>query len=77
MDNLKLKAPNTPGFYMMRMPEVRKATGISKTTIWDHVRRGTFPQPVKVSPHCTAWRSDEVSAWMASRERVVTRGENA
>lgn len=65
------------GFRFMRLPEVCKAVGVGKSTIWGNVRRGAFPCPVKVSENCTAWRSDEVEAWMASRPRVDVRKEVA
>ena len=33
---------------IMRIPEVVKLTGLSKTTIWRRVRSGDFPLPVKL-----------------------------
>ena len=29
-----------------------------------------FPKPVKLGAACTAWRSDELAAWMDSRPRA-------
>ena len=40
-------------------------TGISKSTIWDMARKGRFPAPVKLSPQVTAWRVEDVRAWLA------------
>lgn len=77
MSEVKSKIPGVVGFRFMRLPEVCKAAGISKSTIWERVRRGMFPHPVKVTDKCTAWRSDEVEAWMASRPRVDVRKEVA
>lgn len=43
------------------------ATGIvpfSATTLWRKVKRGEFPAPLKLSAGITAWRVQDVRAWM-------------
>ena len=77
MSEDKAKATSNAGFRFMRLPEVCKAVGVGKSTVWELVRRGAFPLPIKVTTKCTAWRSDEVEAWMASRNRVDIRMEAA
>lgn len=39
----------------------------SPATLWRKVKSGEFPQPVKLSARVTAWRLEEVHAWMQSR----------
>jgi predicted DNA-binding transcriptional regulator AlpA len=39
----------------------------SSATLWRKVVRGEFPRPVKLSARITAWRVEDVRAWMASR----------
>lgn len=75
MSEDKAKVYGAVGFRFMRLPEVCKVAGLAKSTVWEHVRRGTFPQPVKVTDKCTAWRSDEIENWMASRPRADIRME--
>lgn len=36
----------------------------SKSTLWRHVRAGTFPAPVKLSERVTAWRVGDVRQWL-------------
>lgn len=36
----------------------------SKSTLWRHVRAGTFPAPVKLSERVTAWRVGDVRRWL-------------
>ena len=36
----------------------------SATTLWRKVKAKTFPAPVKLSPGCTAWRVEDLRAWM-------------
>ena len=37
--------------------------GVSRQTIWRWAGAGVMPQPVKLSPGFTRWRSDQVKAW--------------
>lgn len=39
----------------------------SSATLWRKVRAGTFPAPVKLSERVTAWRADDIRAWMQAR----------
>jgi prophage regulatory protein len=39
----------------------------SSPTLWRMVKAGTFPAPVKLSARVTAWRVEDVRAWMQSR----------
>jgi prophage regulatory protein len=40
----------------------------SSATLWRNVKAGSFPVPVKLSDRVTAWRVDDIRAWMKSRE---------
>jgi predicted DNA-binding transcriptional regulator AlpA len=33
---------------------------ISKSTWWNGVREGRYPQPVKLGPRITAWRTEDI-----------------
>jgi len=35
---------------------------VSKSTWWAGVKSGRFPQPVKLSERCTAWRVEDIHA---------------
>jgi prophage regulatory protein len=39
----------------------------SPATLWRKVKSGEFPQPVKRSKRITAWRVEDVRAWLAAR----------
>ena len=41
--------PTAPGRRLIRLPEVRARTGLSKTTIWRHTRSGRFPKPLTLT----------------------------
>lgn len=42
---------------------------VSPATLWRKVRAGTFPAPVKLGPNTTAWRVEDVRAWIEARGR--------
>jgi prophage regulatory protein len=49
---------------MLRLPEVLKRTGLSRTTLYRKVDAGTFPPQIKISTRCAAWRQSAVEDWV-------------
>lgn len=41
---------------------------IGATTLWRWVRQGKFPKPVKLSERVTAWRAEDVRAWLDQQQ---------
>ena len=56
---------------LIRRPEVEARTGLSRSTLYDWMKRGEFPQPVKLGARLVAWREHDVAAWLESRENRV------
>lgn len=46
---------------------------VSRTMIYDLMRKHGFPKPVKFGGR-SAWREDEVEAWMQSRSEARSNG---
>ncbi len=61
----------TSPLQLLRLPQVSRRVGLSATTIWRQRRAGTFPEPVRISPGCVAWREADVDAWIESRSSVT------
>ena len=57
-------------FTLMRMPEVEKACGLKKSSIYSRIKQGAFPAPVSLGSKHVAWRSDEIEDWMSDRPRT-------
>ena len=53
---------------LLRRPEVESVTGLSCSTLYDWMKRGEFPQPVKLGTRLVAWRQSDVTAWLEARE---------
>jgi prophage regulatory protein len=62
-------SPLPPDDAMLRMSDVVRITGLSKSTIkrWVADPENGFPKPMKLSPGRIGWRADQVKAW---RKRI-------
>ncbi len=54
---------------IMRRPVVQQVTGLSRSTIYAMMAEGTFPRPVRLGRRAVGWRTDDISAWLESREQ--------
>ena len=52
---------------MLRLPEVRDITGVSRSSIYKWMDEGTFPPPKKLGERAIAWDSREIAEWVDSR----------
>ena len=41
--------------------------GVSEKTIWDWVKAGAFPQPIRIGGNITVWRASDIQNWMQSQ----------
>jgi prophage regulatory protein len=55
---------------LLRFPDVRNRTGLSRSTIWRLERDGCFPRHRRISANAVAWPEDEVLAWI--RVKITT-----
>ncbi len=44
----------------VRLPQILRVIPLGKTCWWEGVKSGRFPQPVKLSERCTAWRAEDI-----------------
>jgi prophage regulatory protein len=51
----------------LRLPEVVRRCGISKSSVWLWVREGRFPSPIRVGPRVTCWRASEIDNWIEAK----------
>ena len=57
-----------------RLPQVREATGLSRSTIYGALLKGTFPAPIRLSARSVGWLADDVESWISSRPRKARFG---
>jgi prophage regulatory protein len=56
---------------LMRFQEVSSATLRKKTAIYDDIKAGRFPAPVKIGQRAVAWRRSDIEHWLASRPNAT------
>jgi len=49
---------------ILRLPEVVKFTGLSRTGIYRRVAAGAFPRPVALGPRAVGWRESDIIEWI-------------
>jgi prophage regulatory protein len=52
---------------LLRLPEVKAITGLSKSTLYVLIQEKNFPPPVRVGARAVAWVRSEVKQWAAGR----------
>lgn len=58
---------NDSALTLLRLPDVRRRTRLSKTQIYRLTRDGRFPTGIRISPRCMCWASSEIDAWIRTR----------
>jgi prophage regulatory protein len=54
----------------IRLPELKLITGLSKTSIYELIRGGRFPAPVRLGPRAVAWVKSEIRQWASERVKA-------
>lgn len=68
---MPLATDSTTQFVLLRLPEVKAHTGLSRSELYRRIAQGTFPAPIKIGARASAWSSAEVERWKA--ERIAER----
>ena len=49
---------------ILRRPDVESRTGLSRSSIYDGMSKGTFPQAVKLGVRAIGWRESDITNWL-------------
>lgn len=52
---------------LLRLPQVIERTSLCRSTIYEMMKAGTFPRPVKLNLRSNGWLEGEVSDWLVTR----------
>ena len=52
---------------ILRRPAVETTTGLSRSTIYQHMQAGTFPKPIRLGAKAVGWLESEIIAWIKAR----------
>lgn len=53
---------NLPKDRLLRIKQVLQFIPVSRSSWWQGVRTGKFPQPIKLGERTTCWKSDDILA---------------
>ncbi|MGM0743562.1 MAG: helix-turn-helix transcriptional regulator [Pseudomonadota bacterium] len=54
---------------LLRITEIIAPNGpvpVGRSTWWEGVKSGRFPQPIKLGPRITVWREEDIEALLAN-----------
>ena len=49
------------------MPEVSLITGLSRSTIYQYMSEGKFPQSISLGGRMTGWSSESIDDWINNK----------
>jgi len=52
---------------LLRLPEVKATTGLSKSTIYARISEGNFPKQVSLGPRLVVWVESDIQNWIAEQ----------
>ena len=52
---------------ILKLKQVKKRTGLSRSTIYNRIHEGTFPKQVKLGARSVGWLENEVEAWLSAK----------
>jgi len=55
---------------ILKLPDVMAATALSRSSIYDLIKHGKFPAPIKLSERAVGWLASEVDGWLTQRAEL-------
>ena len=52
---------------LLRLPQVKSATGLSKSTIYARIAEGAFPKQIPLGPRLVVWVESDIQNWIAEQ----------
>jgi prophage regulatory protein len=49
---------------ILRLPSVKARTGLSRSTIYQRIKEGSFPRPVNLGARAVGWLESEIEEWL-------------
>ena len=49
---------------IIRLPQVKARTGLSRSTIYTKIAANQFPEPIPLGARAVGWKESDVAAWI-------------
>lgn len=59
---------------ILRRPQVEQRTGLSRSTLYQYIKDGDFPKPVRLGLRAVGWLESDIGAWIAARVKGARQG---
>lgn len=59
---------------ILRLPAVKKRTGLSRSTIYLRISAGTFPAPISLGGRAVGWIEVEIQEWLEHQIQTSRQG---
>ncbi|MEB3307453.1 MAG: AlpA family transcriptional regulator [Cyanobacteriota bacterium] len=55
---------------LLRLPQVKATTGLSKSSIYSRIAEGTFPKQIPLGPRLVVWVESDIQNWIAEQVKA-------
>ncbi|MGH1406655.1 MAG: helix-turn-helix transcriptional regulator [Rhodomicrobiaceae bacterium] len=52
---------------ILKLPEVKAMTGLSRSTIYAYKKSGIFPETIKLGPRSVGWLEQDIMDWIKEK----------
>lgn len=52
---------------LLRLKEVIDVVGMKRSTIYERIRMGSFPSPIRLGARAVAWLNTDIQEWIIER----------
>lgn len=60
-----------PAPTILRRKQVQTRTGLSRSSIYLKVAKGTFPKPISLSERAIGWLESDINEWISERVKYT------
>lgn len=61
---------------ILRLPNVKARTGLSRSTIYLRISEGRFPKPVSLGGRAVGWVEEEITDWLNQQIKASRKAVN-
>ncbi len=54
-------------YNILRLPQVKNQTGLSRSTIYLRIAEGSFPKQINLGGRAVGWESEDIQTWIKQR----------
>ncbi len=58
---------------ILRLPQVKQRTGLSRSTIYLNISHGSFPKPIPIGDRAVGWIETDIDEWIQEK---ISRARN-